>query len=160
MIVIARTSKAASRLTSAFRQREVRKRYLALVEGHLDEPAGELVHFLRKDERHRRMHTTHADSEGAQRAVLMYQVVAEFKTQSLVEVQLDTGRKHQIRVQLAKLGHPIVGDRKYGATTLFREGIGLHSWVVEFAHPVGRQSLRLGAPIPDAWPREARRTAE
>lgn len=159
-IVIARTSKAASRLNAAFRKREVQKSYLSLVEGHLKEPAGELVNFLRKDERNRRMHTTHSSSEGAQRAVLQYRVVAEMEMASLLEVKLETGRKHQIRVQLAKLGHPIMGDSKYGSTKSFREGIALHSRVVEFEHPVRRELLRFVAPLPDAWPPEARRLAE
>jgi len=162
VIVLARTSKAASRLTDAFRARRVEKSYLALVEGHPAESSARLENYLRKDERHRRVHTTHADAKGAQFAALQYEVLEELEDKALLKVTLETGRKHQIRVQLAKLGHPICGDRKYGSNVIFppgrnTEGIGLHSWRLSMQHPVGGpqagNTLALEAPLPQYWPK-------
>jgi 23S rRNA pseudouridine1911/1915/1917 synthase len=152
VLLIARTSKAARRLTEAFRTRRVEKSYLALVEGHLARSAGRLEDYLRKDERHRRMHTTSSRAEGAQRAVLDYEVIRELGEQSLVKVALETGRKHQIRVQLSKLGHPIVGDRKYGSRRQFARGIALHSHRLALDHPVRNEPLAVIAPLPAHWP--------
>lgn len=162
VLVLARTSKAASRLTEAFRSRQVDKSYLALVEGHPKEESARLEDYLRKDERHRRVHTTHAEAQGAQFAALNYEVLEELADKTLLKVTLETGRKHQIRVQLAKLGHPICGDRKYGSKIVFppgrnAQGIGLHSWRLTMQHPVGgndtRGELALQAPLPPYWPK-------
>lgn len=162
VIVVARTSKAASRLTEAFRMRQVDKSYLALVEGHPENSSTRLENYLRKDERHRRMHTTHATAEGAQYAALRYQVIEELADRSLLKVTLETGRKHQIRIQLAKLGHAICGDRKYGSQVAFppgrsKQGIALHSWRLTMRHPVARDGQRnvlaIEAPLPTYWPK-------
>src|SRR5262245_11095708 len=119
VVLLARTSKAASRLTEQFRERHVEKIYWALVEGRIHPPAGELQHYLRKDERHRRMHVCGDHSADAQRAELAYRVLNRDEASlqvragvpySLLEIRLLTGRKHQIRVQLADAGVPIVGD--------------------------------------------------
>lgn len=152
VLLIARTSKAARRLTEAFRSRSVEKSYLALVEGHPSERAGRLENYLRKDERHRKMHTTTPSAPDAQRAVLDYEVLSEQSDTSLVRVTLKTGRKHQIRVQLAKLGHPIVGDRKYGASRPFPQGIALHSHRLVLEHPVRKEPLEVIAELPKYWP--------
>lgn len=151
-MVIARTSKAASRLTEAFRQHKVEKIYLALVEGTMLDQKGKLVHYLRHDERNRRVHTTSANASGAREAVLTYRTLACWEDCSLCEVRLQTGRKHQIRVQLAKIGHPLWGDRKYGAAQPFPRGVALHAWRLSFEHPVLRQPLQFEAPIPPYWP--------
>ena len=151
VIVIARTSKAASRLTASIRQRLAKKLYLAVVEGVPDQTEGILQHYLRKDDRHRRVHTTYADCPSAQLARLSYQVVAGNSQQSLLQVQLETGRKHQIRVQLAKIGHPILGDRKYGSSAGFPHGIALHSSQLELPHPVRDELLCFVAPLPASW---------
>lgn len=152
VLLIARTSKAARRLTESFRSRSVEKCYLALVEGHPSESQATLEHYLRKDERHRKMHTTSASAPDAQRAVLRYEVLSEQAETSLVRVELDTGRKHQIRVQLAKIGHAIVGDRKYGSTRAFPQGIALHSRRIALEHPVRKTPLEVVAPLPAYWP--------
>lgn len=151
LVVIARTSKAANRLTAAFRERRVEKRYRAVVAGVPDEQAATLEHYLRKDERHRRVHTTHADCPGAQLARLHFETLSSADDHSLIEVELETGRKHQIRVQLAKIGHPILGDRKYGSELQFSPGIALHSTRVKFEHPVRDEVLSLTAPLPASW---------
>ena len=152
VLIIARTTKAAGRLNEAFRNREVEKSYLALVTGQIDPSEGSLEHHLRKDERHRRMHTTGANTPGAQLARLSYQTMLQRHERSLLRVSLETGRKHQIRVQLSKSGHPIVGDRKYGSTEPFGQGIALHSWRLAIEHPVKHEPLVITAPLPAYWP--------
>jgi 23S rRNA pseudouridine1911/1915/1917 synthase len=155
VVLLARTSKAAKRLNEAFRDREVQKVYWAVVSGMPDPPQGTLEHYLRKDERHRKVHVTNAGATDAQLARLQYEVRGNHVDSSLVEVQLETGRKHQIRVQLAKLGHPIVGDRKYGSDREFPLGIALHSRSLEIEHPVQKEPIRFEAPLPAAWSKHA-----
>ncbi len=151
LVVIARTSKAAGRLSEAFRERRVKKWYRAVVSGVPDPPEETLEHFLRKDERHRRVHTTHAGCPDAQLARLGYRVLSHNDQNSLVEVELETGRKHQIRVQLAKVGHPVFGDRKYGSAEKFPLGIALHAWKLELTHPVRDEVMIFTAPLPASW---------
>jgi 23S rRNA pseudouridine1911/1915/1917 synthase len=150
VVLFARTSKAAARLTAAFESRRVEKRYLAVVEGY-PAASAELVHYLRHDDRNRRVHATHAGAPDARRAELRYRTLARRGERSLLEVTLLTGRKHQIRVQLAKEGTPIAGDAKYGATTAWSEGIGLHAWRLGLEHPVRREPLILGVDPPKSW---------
>ena len=141
VVLIARTSKAAARLTEMFKRRDVEKLYWALVEGRVEPATGTLVHYLRKDERHRKMHVTTASAAtpsdiDAQRAELNYRVLKSVKGNTLLEIELVTGRKHQIRVQLADAFGPVVGDRKYGSRRFFLHGIALHSRRLAFEHPV------------------------
>ncbi len=153
LLLFARTSKAAARLTKAFGSRDVEKVYLATVAGEVaprDEP---VVHHLRKDDRNQRMHTTHADAPDAQRAELSYEVLLADSDKSLLAVRLHTGRKHQIRVQLAKLGHPILGDDKYGGQPNYAPGIALHAWRLGLEHPVRREPLSLACPPSEGWGR-------
>jgi 23S rRNA pseudouridine1911/1915/1917 synthase len=176
IVLLARTSKAAGRLSQQFRERDVEKIYWAIVEGGVDPPNGRLIDFLRKDERHRRMHVTGSNTTASQRAELTYRVVGkDMETRrgedgviaaerspvvlhdslsdqlELLEVRLLTGRKHQIRVQLSHAGFPIVGDRKYGARTTFPLGIALHSRRLVFNHPVRKMEIAIEAPTPTAW---------
>lgn len=152
VLLMARTSKAASRLSRQFREREVEKVYKAIVEGTFADRSGTLQHWLRKDERHRRMHVTMKDVDTAQMAKLTYRVMKELKSDlSVLEVRLETGRKHQIRVQLSAIGHPIVGDRKYKSSLSFPAGIALHSHQLTFEHPVKRTEIKVVAPKPETW---------
>ncbi len=151
VLILARTSKAASRLTEQFRDRTVQKYYWAMVEGHLAAGDGELHGWVRKDERHRRMHIASSQTPGAQEARLTYTVIDTYKDTTLLEIRLVTGRKHQIRLQWSNHGHPVVGDRKYGSNRPFPTGIALHSRHVEFLHPVGRKPLVFQAPLPATW---------
>jgi 23S rRNA pseudouridine1911/1915/1917 synthase len=151
VVLIARTSKAAARLTEIFKRRDVQKTYWALVEGRVEPTSGDLVHFLRKDERHRKMHVATAHAADAQRAELSYRLQRLVKQNSMLEVELHTGRKHQIRVQLADALAPIVGDRKYGSRRAFPLGIALHSRHLAFEHPVKKSPIVIEAPLPPSW---------
>ncbi|TWT90023.1 Ribosomal large subunit pseudouridine synthase A [Pseudobythopirellula maris] len=151
VVLMARTSKAAARLSAAFRERRVEKRYLALVCPSPEEPEATLVHALRKDERNRRVHVTAETTPDAQRAELSYRTVHDRGDRALLEVRPITGRKHQIRVQLAKIGAPIVGDRKYGSQEALAEGVALHAWRLVVEHPVRREPIEFVCPPPKGW---------
>jgi 23S rRNA pseudouridine1911/1915/1917 synthase len=122
------------------------------VEGRPNEQ-GECEDWLIKDERHRRVHIAAAGAAGAQQARLTYRRLASRQGESLLEVRLLTGRKHQIRLQLARLGHPVIGDRKYGSRQPFPRGIALHARRLAVDHPIRHEALELVAPLPDYWPR-------
>lgn len=162
VVLMARTSKAAARLSKQFRDRDVEKFYWAIVEGEDVPAAGVLTDFIRKDERHRRMHIASKDTQGAQSAELRYRVLGTEKSEPrmrenssarLLEVRPLTGRKHQIRVQLAYAGFPVVGDRKYGSLRPFSPGITLHSRRLVVEHPVSKMQVVIEAPAPESWQR-------
>lgn len=151
VVLFARTSKAAARLSEQYRTREVEKTYWAIVEGRLEPPSGTLTHWLAEDERHRRMHAVAADQLGARECRLHYRHLATLDVGTLVEIELETGRKHQIRVQFAARGTPILGDRKYGSKRPFPEGIALHARRLVVRHPVRDEQIEITAPLPAAW---------
>jgi 23S rRNA pseudouridine1911/1915/1917 synthase len=153
VVLLARTSKAAARLTRQFLQRTVEKSYWAVVEGAFDSPAGRFVDWLGQDERHRRMHIVGPTLPGAREARLGYrrlQVLAGAAA-TWLEIALETGRKHQIRLQLSHHGHPVVGDRKYGSQVPFPAGIALHARRLVISHPTTAARLEFEAPLPDTW---------
>jgi 23S rRNA pseudouridine1911/1915/1917 synthase len=159
VVLMARTSKAAGRLAKQFRERDVEKVYWAIVEGNVEPRDGRLVDYLRKDERHRRVHASAAATPDAQLAELHYRTLGLLpgelrlrdRSASLLEVRPHTGRKHQIRVQLSQAGFPILGDRKYGSTRRFPQGIALHARRLVARHPVNTMQIELEAPLPEAW---------
>jgi len=151
VVLLARTSKAANRLTEQFRSRKVEKTYWAITEGTVEPAQKRLVHWLATHGRHRRMLIVNPTDEGAKEAVLSYRRLRRLEGNSLLEVRLETGRKHQIRIQLADLGHPILGDRKYGAQKRFPHGIALHARRVVFEHPVRDEQISIEAPVPAVW---------
>jgi 23S rRNA pseudouridine1911/1915/1917 synthase len=162
VVLLARTSKAAGRLSTQFRERDVDKHYWAIVEGTIDPREGTLKDFMRKDERHRRMHIASSQTPGAQAAELTYRTLGIEPSDprlhgqrglSIVEVKLLTGRKHQIRVQLSHAGFPVLGDRKYGSVRAFPVGIALHSRRLVVEHPVNKMQLVIEAPLPPSWRR-------
>jgi 23S rRNA pseudouridine1911/1915/1917 synthase len=154
--ILARTSKAAARLSAAFRDRQVQKTYWAAVEGVPSDAAATVEHFLRKDERHRKVHVTNGSAPDAQLARLRYRTLKTTNELALLGIELETGRKHQIRVQLAKLGHAIMGDRKYGSSQPFASGIALHARRLVVEHPVLKQELEFTAPLPESWQSDRR----
>jgi 23S rRNA pseudouridine1911/1915/1917 synthase len=152
VMVLARTSKAASRLTEQFRERHTNKRYFACVEGQLVEANWRtLTAYISKNDAAHRMVIVPPKSPEAQLATLQFRTLASSTKHSLIEIDLGTGRKHQIRLQLADLGHPIVGDKKYGASTKFPEGIALHASRLIIEHPTLRKPMTFTAPLPAAW---------
>lgn len=155
VLVLARTSKSARRLSEQIRDRSVQKRYLAWVEHDLFGQTTEwsvLEHWVRKNDSRQRMEAVQAGSSGAQHAKLRYRVIESTPKNSLVEVDLLTGRKHQIRLQFSELGHPILGDRKYGSQRNWNSGIALHSFSLQFQHPTRKEPLRFWAPPQSPWP--------
>jgi len=151
VLLFARTSKAAARLSLQFRRCEVEKTYIAVAEVHFPEQEHLLRHWLRKNERDRRVEASDEPQEGAKEAELSLSAVATANRQSLLILSPRTGRKHQIRTQLLATGHPIIGDRRYGSHASFGQAIALHAWRLAFHHPVSRQRVELEAPLPEVW---------
>lgn len=150
IVVFARTSKALSRLTKSVRERLCHKKYLAVVEGAL-EKEGLFEDFLIHGD-YRAICVSKDHKEG-KIARLKYRVIGEIQGLSLVEVQLETGRYHQIRIQMASRGYPIVGDFKYGSKDSYRpNAIALHHIEFSIPHPVLHKELKITAPLPADWP--------
>jgi tRNA pseudouridine32 synthase/23S rRNA pseudouridine746 synthase/23S rRNA pseudouridine1911/1915/1917 synthase len=149
LMVLARTSAAARNLSQQFRERTVAKRYLALVEGTAT-GIGTCVDYVQKDGRHVRIASP--DAPNSQRAVLEWQSLAQEDGMSVVQVRLRTGRRHQIRVQLAHRGHPIVGDIRYGARReLDGQNLALHAYHLALEHPSTEIGMRWTVPPPSRW---------
>jgi RluA family pseudouridine synthase len=151
VIVLARTSKAAARLTRAFEERRVEKNYWAVAAGKFRKVRGTWEDFVRKNERLKRMEVCDDSDTGARRAVLDYLVLEALADCALLEISLHTGRKHQIRLQCAHRGHPLLGDRKYGSRQLFGKGIALHSRRLVLEHPVQHTEMTWEALPPRSW---------
>lgn len=158
VLVLARTSKAASRLSDQFAGRgemKSRKLYLAAVQGHVHPSQGAWRDLVRKDDAAHRMRVTQQSTSDSREANLRYRCVVDTPSGSLLAIELLTGRKHQIRVQAAERGHAIVGDRKYGSRRPFPVGIALHSWQLVVHHPTQRVAMRFEAPLPKSWAQAA-----
>lgn len=157
LIVLARTSKAAGRLTRQFQAGEVEKMYTAILEQRPPELQGHLVDRVIKNDQRRRMVVVEEGSgasglPGAKRAELRYRVTGFHGSLTLVEIQLLTGRKHQIRVQFSTRGMPILGDRKYDATgSFFSRAIALQASSLSFEHPVRRERMSFRIEPPARW---------
>jgi 23S rRNA pseudouridine1911/1915/1917 synthase len=152
LLVLARTSKAADRLTKQFQSGAVEKTYWALAEQAPEPPAGELSHWLLKNDRQRRMEIVPPRSRSAQHARLTYRTLGKEKLGTLLEIQLLTGRKHQIRLQFSTIHRPILGDRKYGSRKPFAaEGIALCCVHLALDHPTTKKRLAFSIDPPRAW---------
>ena len=151
LVVFARTSKALTRLNNMFRDGEVHKTYWAIVETSPDLPQGEqlLTHWLTRNEQQNKSYAYDHEVPRSKKAMLRCRVIGHSDRYSLVEVQLLTGRHHQIRCQLAAIGCPIKGDLKYGAPRSNPDGsISLLSHRVEFVHPVSKEPIVVESPLP------------
>ena len=150
LVVFARTSKALSRLNEMFRNGSIHKTYWALVQTPPPAEEGELIHWLTRNERQNKSYAYRNEVPGSKKAVLRYRVIGQTDRYSLLEIQLLTGRHHQIRCQLAAMGCPIRGDLKYGAPRSNPDGsISLLARSIEFVHPVSKEIICLEAPLPE-----------
>jgi 23S rRNA pseudouridine1911/1915/1917 synthase len=149
VVIFARTSKALARLNDIFKQREVKKIYWAVVDKMPPEPVGHLLHYLRKNERQNKSYVVNEDSKGARQAELKYRLLGASDRYFLLEVELLTGRHHQVRAQLAAIGCRIKGDLKYGyPRSNSNASIHLHARKVEFIHPVKKEKISIVASPP------------
>ena len=154
VVVFAKTSKALSRLNAMFAKHdEVRKTYWALTKNRPKQMEGTLTHWLVRNEKQNKSYAYDSERPNSKKAVLNYKVIGATDRYTLIEVQLLTGRHHQIRCQLAKMGCPIKGDLKYGAERSNPDGsISLLSRHIELVHPVSKETIKVTAPVPNGWP--------
>lgn len=150
LVVFAKTSKALARLNEMFRNGDVHKTYWAICQNVPQQPEATITHWLTRNERQNKSYAYDREVPGSKKAVLHYKVIGHSERYTLVEVLLMTGRHHQIRCQLAKIGCPIKGDLKYGARRSNPDGsISLLARKVEFTHPVSKEPVCVVSPVPD-----------
>ena len=150
MVVFARTSKALTRLNDLFKNRETRKTYWAIVKNKPQESAATLTHFLVRNEKSNTSKAHSKEVNNSKKAILDYKIIATLQNYYVLEIELHTGRHHQIRAQLAAIGCPIKGDLKYGFDRSNPDGgICLHARQLAFTHPVSKENLTIIAPVPD-----------
>lgn len=150
VVLFARTSKALTRLCAMFQTHDqIHKTYWAIVANRPAQPEGELVHFLRRVEKENKSYVVKPGTKDAKEARLRYKLIASSERYHLLEIELLTGRHHQIRCQLAAIGCPIKGDLKYGAPRSNPDGgISLHARQICFIHPVSKEVVTITAPVP------------
>lgn len=149
LVVFAKTSKALARLNEMFRNSEVKKTYWAVVKQCPPQEEGDLVNFLVRNEKQNKSYAYDKEVKDSKKAILHYRLIARSENYYLLEVDLKTGRHHQIRCQLAKMGCPIKGDLKYGFPRSNPDGgISLHARTVRFVHPVSKELIEVTAPTP------------
>lgn len=151
VVLFAKTSKALPRLNKMFAEHnKVSKTYWAIVQNRPQEPQGTLTHWLTRQEKNNTARAYDREVPGSKKAVLDYELIASGDRYHLLEIHLHTGRHHQIRCQLAKIGCPIKGDLKYGAPRSNPDGsISLHARTLTLEHPVNHESISVTAPVPD-----------
>ncbi len=150
LVLFARTSKALPRLNKMFAEGDIHKTYWAIVANTPPQPEGTLAHWLVRNEKQNKSYAYDHEVPNSKRAELDYKVIGRSDRYCLVEVVLKTGRHHQIRCQLAKMGCPIKGDLKYGAKRSNADGsICLHSRRMEFVHPISKKEIVVEAPVPN-----------
>lgn len=149
LVIYAKTSKALTRLTQMVKNREIKKTYWAVVAKEMIPQSQRLVHYLHKNEKTNKSTVFIKPTENAKESILSYQIIKTLDNFQLLEVDLETGRHHQIRAQLSKIGVPIKGDLKYGSPRSNPDGgIHLHARRLEFIHPVTKENLVVVAPVP------------
>ena len=161
VVLFAKTSKALPRLNKMFAEHQaVKKTYLAIVANRPPQQEGTLTHWLTRNEQQNTARAYDREVPGSKKAVLDYRIVAQSERYFLLEIELKTGRHHQIRCQLATMGCPIKGDLKYGAPRSNPDGsISLHAWRLWLEHPVSHTHITIEAPVPDdrLWKEISRR---
>jgi 23S rRNA pseudouridine1911/1915/1917 synthase len=151
VLLFARTSKAAARLCEQFREGTIEKVYWAIVEGPVPREAGSLEDWLRKNPDTHRVDVLEPHAPGARQALLHYQRRGMHGGLTWLEIRPQTGRTHQLRVQLAHHGHPIYGDARYGSVRTFGAAIALHARSLTFLHPVRYEPITLSGELPKEW---------
>ena len=151
VLLLARTSKAASRLSDSFRTNRVTKKYTAIVDGFPDDDSGLLHDWLVKDRSQNHVTVTSKNTRGSRECELKYKVIEIHKSGSCLQIEPLTGRSHQIRVQLANQGWPVRGDTKYGSKYRTGRGICLHASSLSFPHPTRKEIITVEATEPDWW---------
>jgi len=150
IVIFAKTSKALSRLNKMLVDKTIQKTYWAVVQDRVELTEGTLVNYLRKNEKNNKASVYDTETEGTKKAVLHYKVIKYLDKYTLLEIDLETGRHHQIRSQLAHLGHPVKGDVKYGFKRPNADaGIHLHARRLSLVHPVSKELLEIEAPLPE-----------
>ena len=150
IIIFARTSKALERLNKMLRERNVSKTYWAVIKNNPKNTKDTLIHFLKKNPKNNKSTVFKKEAEGSKKAILHYTIIKNLKNYSLLELDLETGRHHQIRAQLSFIGSPIKGDLKYGASRSNKDGsIHLHARKINFTHPVSKKIITIIAPVPN-----------
>jgi len=150
VVVFAKTSKALSRLNEQFRDKSTQKTYWAVVEKPPSKSSDQLIHFLKKNEKQNKSYASLDESKGSKKAILEYKTLLKSDKYHLLEVELETGRHHQIRVQLSTIGSIIKGDVKYGARRSNPDGsIHLHARYLKLTHPTTKEVIEIKAPVPD-----------
>ena len=149
VVVFARTSKALERLNNMFRDGNVKKIYWAITKGKPLPAQGEISSWILRNEKMNKSFSYPKEVKGSKHALLFYRQIAVSQNYNLIEVELKTGRHHQIRCQLSSIGCPIKGDLKYGAQRSNPDGsISLHARYIEFTHPVSKELIQVTAPLP------------
>lgn len=150
IVLFARTSKALTRLNELFKNRETKKTYWAVVKNKPQEKSATLVHYLKRNEKTNTSKAHIKEVPESKQASLDYTIIKELNNYTVLEVNLHTGRHHQIRAQLSAIGSPIKGDLKYGFDRSNPDGgIHLHARKLSFIHPVSKEAIEIIAPVPD-----------
>jgi 23S rRNA pseudouridine1911/1915/1917 synthase len=154
LVSFARTSKGLTRMTELFKNREISKTYWAIVKNKPEKDKDTLIHYLKKNPKNNKSTAFDTEKPDTKKAILHYKLIASSETYHLLEINLETGRHHQIRAQLAKIGSPIKGDLKYGFSRSNKNaGISLHARQIAFIHPIKKEAVSVIAPTPsdDIW---------
>ena len=150
LVIFAKTSKALSRLNEMFKHSEIKKTYWAIVKNCPQKEEEELTNYLVRNEKQNKSYAYDKEVKNSKKAILHYKLISHSENYYLLEVDLKTGRHHQIRCQLAKMGCPIKGDLKYGSSRSNSDGsICLHARKISSIHPVSKENVRIVAPVPD-----------
>lgn len=149
VVIYARTSKALERLNKMLRDKIIKKTYWAVVKKQPEKSEDTLINFLKKNTRNNKSVAYSKEINGSKKAILHYKVIKKLDNYSLLEIDLETGRHHQIRVQLSNIGTIIKGDLKYGSKRSNKDGsIHLHARKIKFTHPVSKELIKVTAPTP------------
>lgn len=151
IVLFARTSKSAARLSEQFRNHTVDKTYLVIVEPAPKEQQGILEDYLVKNEETNTSRVVPKGTPGSRYSRLRYRVLSRHRNRALLEIELETGRSHQIRLQLSSHGCAVLGDKRYGGAGSLKPRLALHAWKLSFDHPTQKERIHLESPLPRDW---------